>query len=126
MTREEKQLLLQDLCARLPYFIEAQVSNIIEGESKPFVVSKELTFTDVEAFVDCDVVCDIKPYLRSMESMTEEEKKFYDVLCRMDDEYTQPYDSCHLVNWLLEQHFDWRGLIKVDLGLPAPEGMYDI
>lgn len=60
-----------------------------------------------------------------MESMTDEERKVYDKLSRMDDEYSQPYDSSHLVDWLLERHFDHIGLIGMGLALPAPEGMYD-
>ena len=75
MRQEEKELLIKDLCARLPYDVEAQVFNNIEGVSKPVVVNKPVTFNDVDAFVKDDVVIDIKPYLRPMSSMTEDEKQ---------------------------------------------------
>ena len=118
MTNEEKNLLLKDICARLPYSVEAQVSNIIEGESKPFVVSKELTFTDVEAFVDCDVVCDIKPYLRPMTDMNENEWFDYNY----KREYHTEWEAYDYLNSI---HIDYRGLIPMGLALEAPEGMYN-
>lgn len=31
-----------------------------------------------------------------------------------------------VVDWLNSHHFDYRGLIKKDLALEAPEGMYNI
>ena len=76
MTKKDKNLLLIDLCARLPYDVEAQIANNIEGESKLFCVNKPLTFVDVDAFIKNDVVIDIKPYLRPMYSMTDEEFGF--------------------------------------------------
>lgn len=135
MTQEEKQLLLKDLCARLPYFIEAQVSNIIEGESKPFVVNKELTFTDVEAFVDCDVVCDIKPYLRPMSSMTKEElHEVQEILGKgveIREDFILSIDSSinsftylelqAVFDWLNAHHFDYRGLIEKGLAIAVTE-----
>ena len=59
---------------------------------------------------------DVKPYLRPMSSMTEEEyQEFgYDVL-----RYT-PRE----LDWLNEHHFDYRGLIEKGLAIEAPEGMY--
>jgi len=123
MTQEEKTLLLQDLCARLPYSVEAQVSNIIEGESKPFVVSKELTFTDVKAFVDCNVVCDIKPYLRPISSMTEEEWKEFDWFVKQEpDEILRFKNTLKFYN---KHYIDYVGLIPMGLAIEAPEGMYN-
>ena len=125
MTQEEKQLLLKDLCGRLPYFVEAQVVNTIEGESKPLTISKELTFSDVESFANCGVVCNIKPYLRPMSSMTEEEKEEYRNECNkvlsMPFKVNGPYP---IVDWLNAHHFDHRGLIPMGLALEAPEDMY--
>lgn len=113
MTQEEKQLLLKDLCGRLLYFVEAQVVNTIEGESKPLAINKELTFSDVESFANNGVVCNIKPYLRPMSSMTEEERKYLQV--HINDDFV---DYCN------EHYLDYRGLISMELALRAPEGMY--
>lgn len=70
MTQEEKQLLLKDLCARLPYgFTVHRYSDnrdIAFGKNELDVFSHFLEYSEGEKF---------KPYLRSMESMTEEELK---------------------------------------------------
>ena len=144
LTQEEKELLLKDLLARLPYFVEAQVANIIEGESKPFTISKELTFSDVESFVNDGVVCNIKPYLRPLSSITEEEaeelsKRYvFDIVGNKisiryhcegywdDDTECPTQEYIWLFDWCNKKHFDYRGLIPMGLALPAPEGMYNI
>lgn len=129
MTDKQKKILLQELCCRLPYGVICNVPFNKAEQKLQGIIGTDLNDIRLIFEKDDDLVCEcylseVKPYLRPMESMTEDEKKFYAVLCRMDDEYTQPYNSCHLVDWLLEHHFDWRGLIKVDLALPAPDGMY--
>ena len=64
-------------------------------------------------------VYDIKPYLRPMSSMTEEEKgEYYN---SYDWEYFEEGTS---FDWLNENHFDYRGLIKKGLALEAPDNMY--
>lgn len=135
MTQEEKQLILIDICARLPHDVEAQVINNIEGESKPFVVNKPITFDDIDAFVKNDVVIDIKPYLRQMSSMTKEElKEFsYTILQQPDLDAVRNWQNLSIddleeltkvLDWLNTHNFDYRGLIEKGLALEAPEGMY--
>ena len=114
MTQEEKQLLLRDLCGRLPYGVKFQ------GEdSNVYTLDAANYFTlQVE-----DVV--FKPYLRPMSSMTEEEKEEYRNECNkvlsMPFKINGPYP---IVDWLNSHHFDHRGLIPMGLALEAPEGMY--
>lgn len=115
MTTEEKQLLIKDLCARLPYDVEAQVANNIVGESKPLIINKPLTFEDVNSFVGNGVVIDIKPYLRPMSSMTEEELQYIESHILTCDTESDFY---------LSRHIDYRGLIEKGLALEAKEGMY--
>ena len=62
---------------------------------------------------------DIKPYLRPMSSMTEDEGVELDNTVIMGN-YGDDAD------WLNAHHFDYRGLIKKGLALEAPEGMYKI
>ena len=127
MTEEQKKILLKDLSARVPYrpkFITYM-----------FTYGKDMNVaTDVvRGIVDDSIVGENGSYrldksmlfLCPMESMTDEERKVYDKLSRMDDEYSQPHDSSHLVDWLNEHHFDHRGLIGMGLATPAPEGIYD-
>lgn len=121
MTQEEKQLLLKDLCARLPYSVKCYYE-ADGGKSLLHVVTIGL-FAEV-ANRD-DVVC--KPYLRPMLSMTAEEKFVYyhrvhDV-GRASDVVDEDDVIVH-VDWLNAHHFDYRGLIEKGLALEAPEGMY--
>lgn len=73
---------------------------------------------------------DIKPYLRRMSSMTEEEKersRWYQQDAKSDNFilYMNRY-----VEWLDSKHFDWRTdgngktMIEKGLAIEAPEGMY--
>ena len=70
MAQEEKQLLLKDLSARLPYGVMVECS-IDSGESMDVVLAP----SHITEFVEDSIM--VKPYLRPMSSMTEEEKKEY-------------------------------------------------
>ena len=113
MKQEDKQLLLVDLCARLPYNFVYLYTNAPLAENKqiiltPVVISNLMNATE-------DLV--LKPYLRLMSSMTEEEEIFYNI--------KYPYIKNHeQVDWLNSHHFDYRELIAKGLALEAPEGMY--
>ena len=95
---------------------------------------------DVERLMCAENVMieNIKPYLRPMSSMTDEEKReIYNWLVENDvdwfdfnklrlDEILISFDSSWLlVNWLLEHHFDFMGLIEKGLALEAPKEMYN-
>lgn len=128
MIKEEKQLLFQDLCGRLPYDVIVQE-----------------TFQDAKRDVsvwDCgphyikDNLEKVKPYLRPMNSMTEDEKEEYNYMVfdyEYDDfwypgRYTDAIcvdDMYELVDWLNAHHFDYRGLIEKRLALEAPNDMYN-
>jgi len=110
MTNEEKQLLLIDLCGRLPYGVICNLYDV-EDANKKFQL-KELSNLIISAV---NSGC-IKPYLRPMSSMTEEEyEEFgYDVLRYTPREF----------DWLNKHHFDYRRLIEKGLALEAPKGMY--
>ena len=125
MTQEEKRLLLVDLCARLPYGVKINVDDIglfiprlkyIDGITCHFY---ECAWTK---FID-----EIKPYLRPMTSMTEEEdKEFWKIVDNYGSD-SNAFDGFELgddVDWLNAHHFDYRGLIERGLALVAPEGIY--
>ena len=116
MTREEKSLLLQDLCARLPYGVCVHI-RYKTGEP----CYEKLTARDIQWFIDSKIE-DIKPYLRPMSSMTEEEKvELWELLKNlgMTSDVKRLY-------WLLAHHFDIRNLIEKGLAIEAPEGMYNL
>ena len=134
MTQEEKQLLLKDLCARLPYGVKIQRDNVYDANTK---VVETLEFALMADNVKYDTIegLHVKPYLRSMSSMTEEEKNEFCNLANCDkfeleDFVKYPiFDlniSYTVYDWLNEHHFDYRRLIEKELALEAPEGMYKV
>ena len=128
MTQENKELLLKDLCVRLPYGVKVHINSPIEEQnsmelfdvnfdSKRIGVNNEKwAFRAIPIIDDEDEEKVVKPYLRPMSSMTEEERKYLQKL-------PFPYD---FVDWLNKHHFDYRGLIEKGLALEAPEGMYKL
>ena len=133
MTQEDKELLLQDLCARLYCGVKAKSPtshleiNTVDGYfvdgdgTKMFHLSEPDFWQEVEYF---------QYYLRPLSSMTEEERDEYTdikkgecngcVLTGKGD----PDTEFLLVDWLNTHHFDYRRLIEKGLVLEAPEGMY--
>ena len=78
--------------------------------------------------VDSDsfYVENIKPYLRPMSSMTEDEKKEFSLLGVGIHLFKGPLiPSYDTLDWLNAHHFDYRGLIEKGLALEALEGMYN-
>lgn len=120
MTQEDKQLLLKDLCARLPYGV------IVELDEK-FGFNKG-TYTLVKELLDLYCVEGIKPYLRPMTSMTEGEIEELLNIDKKRGMYSSRHLTWHIdgeiIDYLNKKMFDWRGLIPMNLALEAPEGMY--
>ena len=109
MTQEEKQLLLKDLCSRLPYGVKFQ------GEDSNVYTLDAANYFALQVE---DVV--FKPYLRPMSSMTEEERQdFAHYVAHGNNSVALDF-----VDWCNAHHFDHRGLIGKGLALEAPEGMY--
>lgn len=138
MTPEEKDLLLKDLCARLPH--KQKVCYKIHTSSE------EITATLSGALLDyfkTEEIKVVRPYLRPMSSMTDEEerelsKKYvWNINCGQieiryhcegywdDDTECPTKEYLNLFDWLNAHHFDYRGLIPMGLALEAPEGMYN-
>lgn len=141
MTQEEKELLLKDLCARLPYGIMCQTDehgkiHKLKGINK----HKGIWWYEFDGFRN---IKPPKPYLRPLSSMTEEEKRDLsskynwsimgnDISIRYhsegywdDDTECPTNEYLKLFDWLNAHHFDYRGLIDLGLALVAPEGMYN-
>ena len=117
--KEDKQLLLKDLCARLPYGVECQFEDnvrLIDGESSPFY-DYTLSAHHLEIFMRHNNF-HIKPYLRPMSSMTEEEQLELSVV----PIYARMLDNASAqIDWLNAHHFDYRGLIKKGLAIEVTE-----
>ena len=125
MTKEDQELLLKDLCARLPYGVKVQVY----GDDQfygPAILAKIDVKRKVVVFNFDVPVEDVKPYLRPMSSMTEEELKMFKQLQVEADEAGTFEGDMLLYDWLNKNHFDYRLLIFQGLALEAPEGMYKV
>lgn len=123
MTHENKQLLLKDLCSRLPYGVICQLSN----KDADVSITEKLELGGLEHFITGNMC--VKPYLRPLSSMTEEEKKDYILLsnhCIVTSIGFVCIEAQILIDWLNEHYFDHRGLIEKGLALEAKEGMYKI
>ena len=126
MTQEEKSLLFKDLCTRLPYHVHVKVW-LKDGTTEEGMLDLKHNYGDVlrDAFFYKKII-DIKPYLRPMESMTDKECNRYDVLVEELSLRPGIESASNLTDWLNANHFDFRGLIPMNLALPAKEGMYNI
>ena len=136
MTQEEKELLLKDLSARLPYKVKVQID-----------FGEHCIKYGIDRYVDDTVICvwpetfevgvndedqacdieDVKPYLRPMSSMTEEEEAEYRkyVFCNpyLGEKHLESTLMC--IDWLNEHHFDYRDLIEKGFAIEAPDRMYN-
>ena len=123
MTKEDKELLLKDLCARLPY-----LENWVQFEGKNYVITgyghgrvSLLPSPFSSAVGPCPLIEEVKPYLRPMSSMTEEEAfEFGDTILNAEPEDL----AVNKIDWLNVHHFDYRGLIEKGFALEAPKEMY--
>ncbi len=123
MTQQDKELLLQDLCARLPYGVMCNI-----GLDHPLPLRRiyvyKLDGVLLDFYEDGNeyqvYLSEVKPYLRPMSSMTEEEYKEY---INIDNRsYFCPIDYAHIpasdrIDWLNAHHFDYRGLIPMGLAI---------
>lgn len=129
MIQKNKELLLQDLCARLPYGV---ICNTSKGKGHLCSINQtifgieygiNIKATERDYFNDREEI--IKPYLRPMSSMTEEENKEYKQFLEDIEGYAYSIDCVPQIDWLNAHHFDYRGLIDKGLAIEAPEGMYN-
>ena len=124
MKTKEKQLLLKDLCARLPYGV-IQVFEDNEYPPCAIIGYDGNDFIDEEGW--SHGIGEFKPYLRPMSSMTEEEKNVFDDFCVVDEfvwkgnlEKGYPNQATIMsdgIDWLLSHYFDVRNLIGRGLAI---------
>jgi len=105
MKQQEKELLIKDLCARLPYGVKAQLDGneipinlLVEGYNNNCIIN------DNEFWA----INDLKLYLFPMSSMTEEQVDEID-----------NYNIVKQIDWLNAHHFDYRNLIDKKLAIDA-------
>ena len=120
MTQEDKELLLKDLCARLPYGVKIKLIrwDIDEG----MYINTTLESDDIERLLNVEEDnTEIKPYLFPLFSMTEEQEKEYnDLNCYELGCFPHTEDA---LDYLIKNHFDFRCLIPKGLAIDAT-GLY--
>ena len=132
MTQEEKTLLLQDICGRLPYKVIV-TNGCVQGELLSIETNipkaEEIVyFRILSSSIVADTISNIKSYLRPLLSMTKRERTEYNLyvsMTKIRDNDALTYSSCALIDWLNSRHFDYRGLIPMGLALEAPKDMYN-
>lgn len=145
MTREQKDLLLRDLCARLPYGVKVRVLvaksdpsswetlilNGYDGSSKYRLwIIDPINLSKYGCHGRGFAVDEVKPYLRPMSSMTEEEKDYVvkhslgytaNIGGGKKDEKLYFHFKVESFDWLNAHHFDYRGLIEEGLAIEVTE-----
>ena len=135
MTKEDKELLLKDLCARLLYNVKVLYNNKVFNVDYISAIYEEIKL-DIPDNYTIDI-SDIKPYLFPLSSMTEEQcymfyckfvenetdyndfKKYYFDGCLWNKILTSINDCGDIIDWFNKNHFDYRGLIKKGLAIDA-------
>ena len=137
METKDKELLLKDLSARLPYGVKGQAKGMIkffgdeEVSEEPWTLTSinvQLntfgadTQTGVPLFNRRTGICNFKPYLFPMSSMTEEQcEELYAIsevqLTFTPDIRIKVYKNT--IEWFLKNHIDYNGLIEKGLAIDA-------
>ena len=140
-----KELLLKDLCARLPYGVKCSFGvddtvYEITGINPTCCGASEIQATHIKSSINGDFrLNSCKPYLFPLSSMTEEQlNDFYATIRPVIEEALDAYKDDKTeyegerpitlkdiktdivaVNWMLKNHFDMNGLIPMGLAVDA-------
>ena len=120
MTQENKELLLKDLCARLPYGIKVRCDFGLDGEITEISRTKNNLYYC--KYLDCKegycYIESLKPYLFPLLSMTEEQKKEQEAhfTCIKHD---MSFSICRYMEWCYKNHLDINGLLSKGLAIDA-------
>ena len=133
MTKEDKELLLKDLCARLPYRVKVLCLRDFNHDWYKLemvdIADNEVYVTTYESYAKRYVkIEEVKPYLFPLSSMTEEQKQYLKNRFCYDWD-GEPYelwkyqieigDADELIDWFHKNHFDYRNLIEKGLAIDA-------
>lgn len=120
MTQEQKDLLLKDICPRLPYGVKVQDTYYKSLEPAPIWLL-DLNIQKVRMFADegYQSIEHIKPYLFPLSSMTEEQKREYHELISGFFGASALICIEGLTDFFNKNHIDYRGLIPMDLANDA-------
>ena len=130
MTKEDRNLLVQDLCSRLPYGVKVLYKHSVFDIDYISSMYEEVHLDIVNNYTIG--ISEVKPYLFPMSSMTEEQREEFlniqteerQILLNALIEYKSgKYDKIPIIapykqiEWLNKNHFDYRGLIERGLAI---------
>ena len=118
MTQEDKELLLRDLCARLPYGVKGVEANTLCS------LNTVTRFKSIVKNIEYKIEhLGFKPYLFPLSSMTEEQSMEFALLQvnTHKDGFLYVCDCANMMKWLLKNHFDIYGLIEKGLAIDATD-----
>ena len=131
---DDIKLFLTDLCGRICYRPKGVLLRTGFDDEKIEVIGYDGHFIDFFRKGDYDQASIdlVRLYLRPMSSMTEEEEGMYNLLqgiSHLEEQHWTAKDGkiyrySDAIDWLNENHFDYRGLIEKGLALEAPADMY--
>ena len=120
---EEKDLLLKDLCSRLPYGVRYRHFTWNDEYGETYIAAQIYSINTDGYVKNCHddetvYIDNVRPYLFPLSSMTEEQKKEYQYITErwMND---PAYSISNSIDWLNKHHFDYRGLIEKGLAIDA-------
>ena len=139
MTQEEKDLLLKDLCVRLPYGVKISIPDLWTHDREIELLDEIFKGDDGLYRVNSkgQLIEHIKPYLFPLSSMTEEQlEEFYCKFVQNEINFndfkkyyfeTNSYyellvlvsDCPFIIDWFIKNNFDYRGLIPMGLAIDA-------
>lgn len=123
MTQEDKELLVRDICARLPYGVKCSfgVDDAIYeicGINPICCGASEIQATHIKSGINGDFTLNVcKPYLFPLSSMTEEQIKEFNSITQKCSTYIGK--SILLTDFCNKHHIDWRGFIEKGIAIDA-------
>lgn len=130
MTQEEKELLLLDISGRLQSGLKVCCINLSDEMPKvwdligmPALHLADILVEGSHRFAGVNIEKSIRPYLRPLSSMTEEEREKFQTYIFESNEIGDIL-TLDASDWLNKRHFDYRGLIEKGLAIEAPKDMY--
>lgn len=135
MTQEEKKLVIKDLCGRLPYDVIVQVNDGLKGTYYSQLVQVFCDRVSCSVSVhnplkECICIDSVKPFLRPISSMTEEERKIQEGyiyhfsknnLPDYESDFVFENEAHEYTDWLNAHHFDFRNLLAKGLAIEVTE-----
>lgn len=131
MTQEHKELLLKDLCSRLPYGVKLQ-SYSYEEDIETIETLREIDSDGYISTLECDTLKNIsKPYLFPLSNMSEEQKRYINDRWGINEDFDFEIDplwgkyfvdlgdAVGFINWCYENHIDINNLIPKGLAIDA-------